>query len=98
MIENYATMKFASSGKYEITVIGEELLLIPANTQDVDTKVLVLNEISSNIWNLLILEEYTFNDCLNYLLNEYDVKKDTLIKDINEFISKLIFHKAIVKK
>jgi hypothetical protein len=53
-----------------------------------DHKIHQLDDIATHIWEL-ICRKKSVNEIVEILHNEYDVDKDTLLKDINEFLHEL---------
>ena len=68
---------------------GEELLLIPLKDNVADfNKYLVLNEVGAFIWNGLHTE-ISCATLQNQILNEFEVNKENLNKDLQKFILEL---------
>ena len=68
---------------------GEELLLIPLKDNVADfNKYLVLNEVGAFIWNGLHTE-ISYATLQNQILNEFEVNKENLNKDLQKFILEL---------
>ncbi|MEG2110395.1 MAG: PqqD family protein [Clostridium sp.] len=96
MKNKHENQSYKITNKYELTNIGEEALLIPVNKELSHSKVLVLNQVSTQIWDLLISKEYDTNKIYDTLFQSYNVEKENLIKDINDFIDLLIDYDVIV--
>lgn len=77
--------------------IGNETILVPlvSNVADM-TNVLTLNDVASSIFEALNGEN-TINDIIVKLIDEYDVNRDVLELDIEQFINQAEAKQIIAK-
>ena len=69
--------------------IGEEGMLIPIVGGNVNaSKIFNLNETGTYIIKKL-LDDYSIDEIIDSMLDEYDVDRKTLESDVNEFIKEL---------
>ena len=89
--------RYQDNNIYEVVYLNNEALLIPKNSQSTDLNVLILNEMSCHIWQCLIIERLTVSQCIDILMDEYEVDYNVLSQDIEKTVLSLVSHKAIIQ-
>ncbi len=78
------------SNKFILKQIGKDTMLLPINNDYMSVKNLItLNETSLTIYNLL-KEGLAKEDIILKMLEEYDIDKETLSRDVEDVIAKFI--------
>lgn len=68
--------------------IADCYIVVPVGSRVIDFKgLMTLNNSGYFIWNQLI-EENTYNNLLDSILQEYEVDEETAKKDLDEFLDK----------
>lgn len=83
-------MYIKNNKDFIITRVDENLVFYSMESENV----IILDEISEEIWNLLD-DEVSVNEISSKLIEVYDVDKDTLTKDIESTISSFLEKKLI---
>ena len=74
---------------YTLRDFFDECLVIPVGlTEDMDTKVGILNSVGEVIWKTL-QKDSTFQDLLTAVTNEFEVTEEEASKDIEDFLGQL---------
>lgn len=75
---------------FELKEIADRIVAIPTNENVVDfSSVIMLNETSAFLWNLLKENDMTKEELVKSLLSEYDADEKTALSDVSEFIEEL---------
>ena len=82
--------------QFILRTIADEAILISIQDISAPKKLLMLNELGSDIYSLL-QEGKSEQDIHEILLQQYDVEASVLENDIQEFLSELIRHGVLVK-
>lgn len=81
---------------YEVRRIADVNILCPT-TEEVDlTHVVTLNETGLFIWDML-QKDVTVDNIVNAMLKEYDVSREVLTEDVEEYIDYLRVQKLLVE-
>jgi Coenzyme PQQ synthesis protein D (PqqD). len=81
-------MKF--NNKYKIWKLGDESVIIENSTSDVNlSHVYKLNETSIFLWESIGGKEFSEEDLIRLLCDEYDVQPDIAKRDVHEFIDQM---------
>lgn len=73
-------------GKYVVRTVAGETIVVPAGGAVNDSNILImLNESGVELWNLLY-EGCTEKEVVEHFCGEYEVEKETVLKDLSEFI------------
>ena len=74
---------------YILKNLAGESILVYQNESEVNySKVITLNEIGTLIVQDL-MEDHTYEEIVNHILNEYEINEETAKKDCENFIEKL---------
>lgn len=74
---------------FVLSEIGGSYIVIPTGSDTVDLNgMITLNETGNFMWNKM-KDEITKDELIEEFLKEYDVDKDTVSKDIDEFVENL---------
>lgn len=71
------------------TVVGEAVVLLPGKDAKDMTKVLALNPTSQFLWENLSGKEFTMDDAVALLVENYDVSKEQATEDVEKWIAQL---------
>ena len=71
------------------TVVGEAVVLLPGKDAKDMTKVLALNPTSQFLWENLSGKEFTMDDAVALLGENYDVSKEQATEDVEKWIAQL---------
>lgn len=83
---------------YTLREFLDEYLVIPVGlSEDIETKVGILNSVGEVIWKTL-QKDSTFQDLLAVVTKEFDVKEEVASKDIEEFLEQLDQYKFLEKR
>lgn len=75
---------------FELKEIADRFVAIPTHENVVDfSSVIMLNETSAFMWNLLEETDMTEDELTQKLLSEYDVDEKTAVSDVSDFIAEL---------
>lgn len=78
-----------TNGEYVLREIAEEYILVPIGTTAMEMNgMITLNEVGVFIWNKL-QNEYTREDLLNAILDEFEIDEKQAETDLNEFLQQL---------
>ena len=74
---------------FVLSQIGDSYIVVPTGADTVDLNgMITLNETGAFLWEKLC-EDKTPADLADEILKEYDIDRETVMADINEFIEKL---------
>ena len=80
---------YSLKGSYVLRQIAGEYLAVPiSNEAGDDANIVILNPVSQIIWGKLE-NGATFDEILDEVMKEFNVEKDEVTKDINEFLEGL---------
>ena len=84
---------------YMLNKVGDDHVLLPCDEfGGVDlTEIIVLNETAYDIVSFIEKSSSTRDEIFEHLYRMYDISKEELYADIDEFISELDKHKALVR-
>ena len=71
------------------TVVGEAVVLLPGKDAKDMTKVLALNPTSQFLWENLSGKEFTIDDAVTVLVDNYDVFKEQATVEVEKWIAQL---------
>ena len=72
-----------------LSEIGGSFIVVPTGSDTVDLNgMITLNETGNFMWNKM-KDEITKEELIEEFLKEYDVDKDTVSNDIDDFVDKL---------
>ena len=71
------------------TVVGEAVVLLPGKDAKDMTKVLAPNPTSQVLWENLSGKEFTIDDAVALLVENYDVSKEQATEDVEKWIAQL---------
>ena len=77
-------------------VAGENIVIIPSDDAADMTKVVALNESSLLLYNQLKGREFSLDDAVQLLLDNYDVDEATARKDAEAWLADMRKHRLIV--
>ena len=76
-------------GEYILREIAGDAVLIPTGKSALDFNgIIALNEVSADIWKCL-QDGYSKENILEYLLEQYEVERETVSADLNDFLAQL---------
>lgn len=85
------------NGKMKIrNVGGENIVIMPSDDAADMTKVVALNESSLLLYNQLKGREFSLDDAVQLLLDNYDVDEATARKDAEAWLADMRKHRLIV--
>lgn len=74
---------------YLLRKIADTNIVVPVGERVIDFRgMMVLNDVSAKVWEFLNVDR-TRNQVLDYILETYDVDRETALYDINELIEKM---------
>ena len=74
---------------FVLSQIGDSYIVVPTGADTVDLNgMITLNETGAFLWEKLS-EDKTPADLADEILKEYDIDRETVMADINEFVEKL---------
>lgn len=83
---------------YTLRDFFDEYLVIPVGlSEDIETKVGILNSVGEIIWKTL-QRDSTFQDLLTAVTNEFEVTEEVASNDIKEFLEQLDKYNFLEKK
>ena len=72
-----------------LSEIGDSFVVVPTGADTVDLNTMItLNETGAFLWQKLC-DEKEKEELINEILNEYDIDRETVTNDVEEFIEKL---------
>ncbi|MBR1520610.1 MAG: PqqD family protein [Bacteroidaceae bacterium] len=72
---------------FEIRNICGENIIIAHGVENIDfTKVITLNETAAFLWNKMQDKDFTEDELVNVLLEEYEVNEEVAQKDVKELV------------
>ena len=77
-------------------VAGENMVIMPSDDAADMTKVVALNESSLLLYNQLKGREFSLDDAVQLLLDNYDVDEATARKDAEAWLADMRKHRLIV--
>lgn len=77
-------------------VAGENIVIMPSDDAADMTKVVALNESSLLLYNRLKGREFSLDDAVQLLLDNYDVDEATARKDAEAWLADMRKHRLIV--
>lgn len=77
-------------------VAGENIVIMPSDDAADMTKVVALNESSLLLYNQLKGREFSLDDAVQLLLDNYDVEEATARKDAEAWLADMRKHRLIV--
>lgn len=77
-------------------VAGENIVIMPSDDAADMTKVVALNESSLLLYNQLKGREFSLDDAVQLLLDNYDVDETTARKDAEAWLADMRKHRLIV--
>ncbi len=77
-------------------VAGENIVIMPSDDAADMTKVVALNESSLLLYNQLKGREFSLDDAVQLLLDNYDVNEATARKDAEAWLADMRKHRLIV--
>ena len=77
-------------------VAGENIVIMPSDDAADMTKVVALNESSLLLYNQLKGREFSLDDAVQLLLDNYDVDEATARKDAEAWLADMRKHRLIV--
>ncbi len=89
-LQAFLKKRFAKSESVVYRKISGESILVPIcrRVEDVDC-IYTLNEVASRIWEL-VDSTRNLNDIGNFIVEEFDVSRQTVEADLSELIQKLV--------
>ena len=73
---------------FKLNTVCGETFLVPMGESNIDfSKLIVLNESSLLLWNKMQQGEFTTDDLVATILDEYDIDEATARKDVEALIS-----------
>lgn len=83
---------------YTLRNFFDEYLVIPVGmSEDIETKVGILNSVGEIIWKTL-QKDSTFQDLLTAVTSEFEVTENVASKDIEEFLDQLDKYNFLEKR
>lgn len=77
--------------------IGNEYIIIVPDKDIVDlTEVYTLNKTSAWIWKQFENIDFSIDDILDLVQQQYEVERDTAMKDVQTFLNTLIAGKLVI--
>ena len=74
---------------YVLSEIGDSFIVVPTGADTVDLNgMITLNETGAFLWEKLSVEKSREELC-DEILKEYDIDRETVLSDIDEFVQKL---------
>ena len=74
---------------FVLSQIGDSYIVVPTGADTIDLNgMITLNETGAFLWEKLS-EDKTPADLADEILKEYDIDRETVMADINEFVEKL---------
>lgn len=75
-----------------------EAILVPTGEKAADfSKLISLNDSSLYLWKEMEGKDFSADDLVQALLNEYEVDEETARKDVDRFLQQLFAEQLIVK-
>jgi len=87
-------MKLDNSCKLRL-VAGEYIVLLPSREEDSLTRVISFNESARFLWEALRGREFSEEDVVSTLMDEYEVDEDTARRDVRRWIDTLKTYKLL---
>lgn len=73
---------------FELRRICGENILIAHGVENIDfTKVISLNESAADVWNALVGKDFTLDDMVAVILDNYEIDADTARQDCAKLLS-----------
>ena len=74
---------------FVLSQIGDSYIVVPTGSDSVDLNgMITLNETGAFLWEKLS-EEKSLSELIDEILKEYDIDRETVTADVNEFVEKL---------
>lgn len=70
-------------------VVGEHVVLLPVNGGQDMTRVIAINSTSKYLWDTLSGKDFTSDDVVNALLDNYEVDPELARKDAENWVKQL---------
>lgn len=71
-------------------IVNENVVLLPSKENDGTTRLLSLNPTSLFLWEHLQGKDFTEEDAMQLLLDNYDVDKERVIADVKAWVQQLV--------
>ncbi len=82
---------------FKLNEVCDETFLVPMGETNIDfSKLIVLNESSLLLWHRMTEGDFTTDDLVNKLLEEYDVDEPTARRDVEALIKQFRSEGVIV--
>lgn len=73
---------------FELRKVCDENIIISHGVENINfTKVITLNDSAATLWNKVMGKDFTEEELVNILLDEYEVDKETAAKDIKALVA-----------
>ncbi len=73
---------------FELRKVCDENIIISHGVENINfTKVITLNDSAATLWNKVMGKDFTEDELVNILLDEYEVDKETAAKDIKALVA-----------
>lgn len=73
---------------FELRKVCDENIIISHGVENINfTKVITLNDSAATLWNKVMDKDFTEEELVNILLDEYEVDKETAAKDIKALVA-----------
>jgi hypothetical protein len=73
---------------FELRKVCDENIIISHGVENINfTKVITLNDSAATLWNKVMGKDFTEEELVNILLDEYEVDKETAAKDVKALVA-----------
>lgn len=73
---------------FELRKVCDENIIISHGVENINfTKVITLNDSAATLWNKVMGKDFTEDELVNILLDEYEVDKETAAKDVKTLVA-----------
>ena len=73
---------------FELRKVCDENIIISHGVENINfTKVITLNDSATTLWNKVMGKDFTEDELVNILLDEYEVDKETAAKDVKTLVA-----------
>ncbi len=73
---------------FELRKVCDENIIISHGVENINfTKVITLNDSAATLWNKVMDKDFTEEELVNILLDEYEVDKETATKDVKTLVA-----------
>ncbi|MBQ6750573.1 MAG: PqqD family protein [Bacteroidaceae bacterium] len=73
---------------FELRKVCDENIIISHGVENINfTKVITLNDSAATLWNKVMDKDFTEEELVNILLDEYEVDKETAAKDVKTLVA-----------